>query len=470
MIATMFELLAVVSSRGSVSNEAWAPELSPGEVGSWWDGVIEQLRTSEIPAIAAVDWILLATLVPLLAAMAFFSFVETTYFALTPAERLALRRGHPRSSVLIEALLGKPRVLLVSTMLGSLVVSTAYLVVSSVLVTRFEHSVLFGVAIAALSLFGMVLSAEVLPKLVGNADRARSARIAVVPTSLFCAIAAPISELIDRVVLAPFGRLVSGGGAAGVVDEAELAALLAQSASEGSIDLREREAIEGVMRLRRLRVRDVMTPRVDMAWVGSTESDEEVSAVAARARLTHLPVVGDGIDDVRGILDLKRYLLPLQRPRRAACIDPVRFVPELATLEQLLEHFRKSGSKLAIVVDEYGGTAGIVALEDCVEEIVGDIASGDERVIDRPVEMEDGVWRVSGEMGVARWAEIFGTRIVSPRASTVAGLVMQRLSRLARPGDVVEVANLRLSVEEVDGARIRTVRVSLQRKAVPHDG
>ena len=162
--------------------------------------------------------------------------------------------------------------------------------------------------------------------------------------------------------------------------------------------------------------------------------------------------------------------MPAQRPRRAACIDPVRFVPELATLEQLLEHFRKSGSKLAIVVDEYGGTAGIVALEDCVEEIVGDIASGDERVVDRPVEIEEGVWRVSGEMGVARWAEIFGTRIVSPRASTVAGLVMQRLSRLARPGDSVDVANLRLSVEEVDGARIRTVRVSLQRKAVAHVG
>ena len=461
---------AIVASHASVSQKIPPQVWSPEGIGPWWNGVVDQIRASELPEIAAVDWILLATLLPLLAAMAFFSFVETTYFALTPAERLALRRGHPRASVLIEALLGKPRILLVSTMLGSLVVSTAYLVVSSVLVTRFEHSVLFGVAIAAISLFGMVLSAEVLPKLVGNADRARSARLAVVPTSLFCAVAAPISELIDRLILAPFGRLVSGGGAGGVVDEAELAALLAQSASEGSIDLREREAIEGVMRLRRLRVRDVMTPRVDMAWVALAESDEEVSAVAARARLTHLPVVGDGIDDVRGILDLKRYFLPAQRPRRAACIDPVRFVPELATLEQLLEHFRKSGSKLAIVVDEYGGTAGIVALEDCVEEIVGDIASGDERVVDRPVEIEEGVWRVSGEMGVARWGEIFGTRIVSPRASTVAGLVMQRLSRLARPGDSVDVANLRLSVEEVDGARIRTVRVSLQKKAVAHVG
>ncbi len=470
MIASLTAVVMKTTDRMEGSQDASVVSWSPQGFARLWNGVMDQLRTSEIPELAAVDWILVITLVPLLVAMAFFSFVETTYFALTPAERLALRRAHPRSSALVEALLGKPRVLLVSTMLGSLVASTAYLVVSSVLVTRFEHSLLFSVAIAAISLFGLVLSAEVLPKLVGNADRARSARLAVVPTSLFCAIAAPVSELIDRLVLAPFGRLVAGGSAAGVVDEAELAALLAQSADEGSIDLREREALEGVMRLRRLRVRDVMTPRVDMAWVGLTDGDGDVSSTAARARLTHLPVAGDGIDDIRGILDLKRYFLPVERPPRAACIDAVRFVPELATLEQLLEHFRKTGSKLAIVVDEYGGTAGIVALEDCVEEIVGDIASGDERVIDKPVEIEDGVWRVSGEMGVARWAEIFGTRVVSPRASTVAGLVMQRLSRLARPGDTVDLANLRLSVEEVDGARIRTVRVSLQGKVVAHVG
>ncbi|MFM7261483.1 MAG: CNNM domain-containing protein, partial [bacterium] len=107
-------------------------------IGELW----ERLRSSEIPAFNAVDWTLVLLLVPLLGAMAFFSFVETTYFALTPAERLALRRSHPRSAALVETLLSRPRILLVSTMLGSLVASTAYLVVSSVLVTRFEHSLL----------------------------------------------------------------------------------------------------------------------------------------------------------------------------------------------------------------------------------------------------------------------------------------------------------------------------------------
>ena len=103
-----------------------------------------------------------------------------------------------------------------------------------------------------------------------------------------------------------------------------------------------------------------------------------------------------------------------------------------------------------------------MALEDCVEEIVGDIADIGEVSIDAPVEVVPGTFRVSGEMGVSRWGDMFGTRVVSARASTVAGLVMQRLSRVARPGDRVTVGNVVLEVEAVSGARIESVLVSLR--------
>ena len=414
------------------------------------------------PAFTAADFGLLVALLPLLGTLAFFSFVETTFFALTPAERLALRRVSPRSAAIVESLLANPRVLLVGTMIGALVASTTYFVVSSVLVTRFEHSLFFSILLAVLSLFGMVLSAEILPKLIGNADRVRSARVAARPTALYCAVVGPVASTIDRFILAPIGRLSAAAQGGGLVDSAELAALLEQSAREGAIDLREREAIEGVMRLRRLRVRDVMTPRVDMWSVRAGADEAEIRRVATEARLTHLPVVGRDVDEILGILELKKYLLPAQRPPRADCMEPPRFVPELASLEQLHAHFRRTGSKLAIAVDEYGGTAGIVALEDCVEEIVGDIADIGEVSIDAPLEVAPGTWRVSGEMCVSRWGDAFGTRVVSPRASTVAGLVMQRLSRVARSGDRVEVGNIIVEVEAVLGARIESVLVSLR--------
>ena len=414
-----------------------------------------------------VDAALGTALIPLLGAMAFFSFIETTFFALTPAERLGLRRTHASAGAMVDGLLSNPRVLLVSTMIGSLIANTCYLVVSSVLVTRFEGNLLLSIIMALLSVVGIVLTAEVLPKLVGNADRGRSARVAVGPTVFYCAVTAPAARLVDRFVLAPIGRLAASAHPSGIVDAAELAALLEQSAREGSIDMREREAIEGVMRLRRLRVREVMTPRVDMTFVFSDCEDAEIVDASTRARLTHLPVVGRDVDDVIGVLQLKRYLIATPRPKRSECIEGARFVPELASLEQLLEHFRRTGTKLAIAVDEYGGTAGIVALEDCVEEIVGDIADIGEQAVDAPVEVSPGTWRISGEMSVARWSEIFGERVVTPRSSTVAGLVMQRLSRLARIGDRVELANVRVEVEVVVGARIKSVLVSLERGGNP---
>jgi putative hemolysin len=419
-------------------------------------------RLFELPDLGVADFALLATMPPLLAVYAFFSFIETTFFAMTPAERLALRRVSPRAAVIVDGLLSQPRVLLVGTMLGALLVSTSYFVVGSVLVTRFESSLFLSVVLAVLSLFGMVLSAEILPKLVGNADRVRSARFAARPTAFFCTVIGPVAAAIDRFVLAPIGRLSAAVQGGGIVDSAELAALLEQSAQEGAIDLREREAIEGVMRLRRLRVRDVMTPRVDMWSVRPDDDEWEVRRIATEARLTHLPVIGRDVDEILGVLELKKYLLPAQRPARAECMEPARFVPELASLEQLLEHFRRTGTKLAIAVDEYGGTAGIVALEDCVEEIVGDIADVGEVSIDAPVEVVPGTFRVSGEMGVSRWGDMFGTRVVSARSSTVAGLVMQRLSRVARPGDRVTVGNVVLEVEAVSGARIESVLVSLR--------
>jgi hypothetical protein len=127
------------------------------------------------PAVATEDYLLLGALPPLLACMAYFSLVEATYFSLTPADRLGLRRTHPEAARRIEAILATPRVLLVSDMLGALVVSTTYLVVSTVLVSRFEHSLLLSMVIAVVSVLGMVLSAEVLPKIIGTTDRSRAA-------------------------------------------------------------------------------------------------------------------------------------------------------------------------------------------------------------------------------------------------------------------------------------------------------
>ena len=211
--------------------------------------------------------------------------------------------------------------------------------------------------------------------------------------------------------------------------------------------------------LRELLVRDVMTHRTDLVTVDADAGREEIIRTASRARLTRIPVCGPrGIDDIVGVLQVKRYLLDPRGDTApvSECIRPGRFVPEIATLEQLLEDFRESGTDHAIVVDEYGGTAGVVAIEDCVEEIVGDIVAPDEEPMPPPRQVELGVWQVPGEMSLRQWNAAFGKGL-SSAASTLGGLVLERLGRPAAPGDRVRLANVEFEVREIRGARIRSL-------------
>ncbi len=399
-------------------------------------------------------------MIPMIAGIAFFAAVETALFGLTASDRVVMKRTRPNAAVLIERLRRRPRALLLSTMLGSIVCSSAYFVASTVLFTRVGGSPLGKVALALVSIIGCVLAGELLPKALAMLDRVRLASVLVYPAVGFDTIVAPLRNGLDHWFIMPLTRLLGKSTEAPQLSRAELAALLDISARSGSIDAAEQGVLEGVVRLRRLRVRDVMTPRVDMAWLDLGAKESEVLSAAGEFRLTHFPIVGEGVDDVRGILQVKSWLLSQPRRSIADSLEVVHFIPELASLERLLEHFRKTATKLAIVVDEYGGTAGVVAVEDCVEEVVGDILGTGERAITVPEELPDGRWRVSGEMSAHRWSEVFGFQSRSARTSTVAGLVLDRLSRVPREGDRVQLGNVSLEVESMDGARVESVLVS----------
>jgi CBS domain containing-hemolysin-like protein len=149
------------------------------------------------------------------------------------------------------------------------------------------------------------------------------------------------------------------------------------------------------------------------------------------------------------------------RPLREL-VTPVRFVPELMTGEQLLNHFRSTKSQVAIVVDEYGGMAGLVTLEDVLEHIVGDIHDQEDAAAPPEIEpLSDTEFEVSGRLSVKYWPHSFRPADIPDRVTTIGGLVASRLGRPARLGDEVRVANLRLRVSKMLGRRILRVRVRL---------
>ncbi len=415
------------------------------------------------------EWTLAALMPPLLVASAFCSASETAIFGLSSDDRSSLRNGSPVASRAAESMLAEPRQLLITVLLANMSVNTLYFVISSMLIARAGFGVAGNIVFGVFTLLFVILGAEVLPKLVADAQRTRAVRFLAPPLFAIHRMILPLRLTLDRAIIAPLSRLTAPRDAPPRLSAVELAAMLEQSGAAGVLDADEQQVLRGVFELRRLRIRDVMTPRVDMAWIESTASRSEVVDLVRTHRLTRLPVMGNGIDDVVGVLQIKRYLLD---PRGDATplneyLRRPRFVPEIASVEQLLEHFRNHRGDLAIVVDEYGGTAGVVALEDCVEEIVGDIVSPEEVPEPPPQEIEPGVWIVAGDANFLRWADAFGERFLNSRASTLGGFILERLGRPAHVGDIVRLANLRLEVEGVGDNRVRRVRVTLEDQEHP---
>lgn len=423
-------------------------------------------------SLSAAQWSLVAFMVPLVGLSAVCSSAETVLFGATAEDRMALRKSSPAVSRRVESLLKDERQLLITILLANMTVNSLYFASSATVVSIGGLGTVGATVFAVTSLLALIVFGEILPKLVGNARRRTLGMLVVPPVAVLHAAIGPVRGALDRMIVAPLSRLTAPRKAPPRLGTAELAALLEQSNAAGVIDADEQQILRGVFSLRELRVRDVMTHRTDMVSLPAAAAREEIARTAARSRLTRLPVCGPrGIDDIVGVLQVKRYLLD---PRGEAtpvseCIRPARFVPEIATLEQLLEDFRESGTDHAVVVDEYGGTAGVVAIEDCVEEIVGDIVAPDEEPMAPPRQVGLGTWQVPGEMSLRQWNAAFGGGVPSA-ASTLGGLVLERLGRPAVPGDRVRIANLELEVREIRGARIRSIVARVLDEGEPEDG
>lgn len=405
---------------------------------------------------------LLVALVPLLVASGFFSSSETALFGMSENERMGLRRSGSLAGRAIDALMADPRMLLVTLLLGNTTINTLYFVTSSVLVVRMQGGVAIEAATAAGSLLGLIIFGEIVPKLAGETRRTFVASLVAPPLLALHRIIGPLRRLIAAGVVEPLARLTAPRAAPPRLSEAELAALIQISARQGVLESHEQELLLEVVRLQRLRVRDVQVPRVKMAAVPIEADERTVRETVASARLSRLPVFRGDLDHIEGILPAKRYLLADPAKRSIVRhLEPATFVPEIASVEALLVRFRETGGTLAITVDEYGGTAGVVALEDVVEAIVGDIVAPEEELPPPPKRLDALTWRVSGEMSVHDWQDTFGEAVASRGAVTLGGYLMERLGRAVSPGDVVRLGNVELEAERVEQALVRTVLVRL---------
>ena len=328
-----------------------------------------------------------------------------------------------------------------------------------------EEGVAATLALAVATAFSMVVG-ELIPKNLAISVPLATAKVVAGPQRIFSASVSPLitvlngsaNRLLRAVGVEPQEELSAGRS------PEELAALVRHSAAAGTLDQQTAELITRSLGFAGRTAADVMTPRVRMLVLQREQHAAEVIGLARRSGHSRFPVIDGDLDDVVGVVHLKSAVA-VPRERRddvpvAAIMSEALRVPETVRLDPLLVELRALGLQLAVVVDEYGGTAGVVTLEDLVEELVGEVADEHDRSRPGIVHRRDGAWLVPGLMRPDEVRDKTGVDVPDgPAYETLGGFVMAGLGRIPQAGDEVPVEGAVLRVERMDGRRVDRVRM-----------
>lgn len=388
-----------------------------------------------------------------------FSSSETALFSLDEEGR---RRAGPRA----QALLAAPRDLLVTILLCNLVVNLAFFTVTPLLLPSegARGAVLGGV----LALVAVLVCGEILPKTLALRSPVLLARVAAPPLAVLVGVLMPLRRVVSW-VLDLCHRLIGEHEREERRLSAEaLADALERSARQGVLEVGEADLVAEIVELSSMRVREIMTPRVDMLALDLEDAEEERAAAmraTRRARLTWLPVVRGDLDTIVGRVEIRDLLARPDEPLERL-VMPVVFVPEVAPVLMMLQQLREARVAEAVVVDEWGGTAGVVTLEDLFEELVGELRVEEETAEPSVIPLGEGRFRVSGGLSVRDWNDQFELEVVPNAFETVGGYVTVVLGRLPRVGDRVSLAGgLEGQVHEVRGRRVHSLDMWVEEPA-----
>ena len=334
------------------------------------------------------------------------------------------------------------------------------------------------VVTVVLSLFTIVFG-ELVPKTLALAHPERFALTLARPVDFLGWLLGPIVALltgITRSITRLFGADVNQEA---VITAEELRLIVERGGEQGVLEAEEEQMIQAVIELGDRRLHEVMVPRVEMVGLSADATlDEALDAIVAEGH-SRIPVYEDSVDEIVGILYAKD-LLPFlkhgaaERPVVRSLLRPPVFVPESMSIDDLLHELQRRKVHIAIVLDEYGGTAGLVTIEDLLEEIVGEIQ--DEYDTEEPatVRLSDTEARIDGLVSIEELAEFFDIELDledQDEYDTVGGLIFHRLGDVPKPGDRVNIDGLSLTVESTDGRRVsKVLAVREPRGDSPYDG
>jgi len=419
----------------------------------------------------------LVGLVVLFGLSAFFSASETALFSLSRARAQRLGENGGATGRAIASLLSMPRRLLITILVGNMVVNTAVASVIAAMVTT--HLGDSGVAAAiAITTLLLLLFGEVTPKTLAVRHAEAVARAVALPLLGFSKLIYPVRCVLRYITNLLLGLLRLGHiESENLLTRREVAAAIEVGEESGAIDPHEAEIVARIFELPSMAARELMVPRTEMVCVTDDTTVEDALALAQRTHRSRLPVCTQNADDIWGIFDVRdlpawrskgiwkqtirefvaaRDALP--KPPLRPLVRPAVFVPESRRLGDLLRDMREGGSHMVILLDEYGGTAGLVTLRDLVDEMVGGVLSRNAEPR-RLCRKGDGCIQVLGEARVRDLNDELGLELPVDRADTIGGYVLDLVGELPKPGAEVADEHFTYRVLRLRGRRIGAVEI-----------
>jgi len=390
-------------------------------------------------------------LVSLLLISGFFSSAETAFFSISRTRARHLAKDGARSFRLIEQMKDDPHRLLSTILIGNNLANVGASALATSLMLKFIPNNAVGIATGVMT-FTILVFGEVFPKSLATRNNILVARAVVYPIYWLSILFWPAINLLNFIPKLT-GKIKQASG----ITEDDLKTFVEVVEEEGEIKEEEREFIENIFEFDDTNASEIMTPRTDM-FVIDINQPLDLAAVV-QSGYTRIPVIKDDLDHVIGIINIKDLFMhqvtsqaPIEIGR---LMRPAYFVPENKKIDQLLHQFKRRKNHLAVVIDEHGGVAGLITLEDVLEEIVGEISDETDREEQHIVRVKTGEWIVLGKSEIDEINETIGMNIPDSREyDTFSGFVLERIGRIPREKEKITIDNYEVTVRRKDGNRI----------------
>lgn len=402
---------------------------------------------------------MIAALVILVALSAYFSATETAFTSLNHIRlKNKAEDGDARAARALKLAEDYDR-LLSAILIGNNIVNITATTIATVLCTRWFLQYGPTVATIALTLIILVFG-EVSPKSLAKEFPERWAMAAAPLLGVLIVILIPATALLSqwqRLLSYAFRNRENDG-----ITEEELVGMVDQAEDEGGLDEHESDLIRAAIEFNDLEVSEILTPRVDLVAIEEGESVEKAAALFAGSGYSRLPVYRESIDNIVGVIHEKDFYAARYRGETllSKLKAPVLYTTGNTKISELLRIIQSHKAHIAVVVDEYGGTEGIVTLEDILEELVGEIWDEHDEVIEAFRKQEDGSYLVACSAGLDDLYDLFSVR-GSRGAATVSGWVMEQVGRVPEEGDHFRAEGLDVTVTKVEHRRVLEIRVEV---------